>query len=127
MCIRDRYTEVSAIAGLSATIDTIIGWFTQDPIDKLANDVEDISEQTSNLNDKLEVAVPELQTAADLLQDYKGLLTQIENLCNSDVELSTDMFVNMKEVGQSQMCIRDRNWVKGVHEPILKKDEEESD
>ena len=96
-----RYTEVSAIAGLSATIDTIIGWFTQDPIDKLANDVEDISEQTSNLNDKLEVAVPELQTAADLLQDYKGLLTQIENLCNSDVELSTDMFVNMKEVGQS--------------------------
>ena len=96
-----RYTEVSAIAGLSATIDTIIGWFTQDPIDKLANDVEDISEQTSNLNTKLEVAVPELQTAADLLQEYKDLLTQIENLCDSNVELSTGMFVNMKEVGQS--------------------------
>lgn len=95
-----RYTEVSAIAGLSATIDTIIGWFTQDPIDKLANDVEDISEQTSNLNTKLEVAVPELQTAATLLQNYKNLLTQIENLCNNNVELSTGMFVNMKEVGQ---------------------------
>lgn len=95
-----RYTEVSAIAGLSATIDTIIGWFTQDPIDKLANDVEDISEQTSNLNTKLEVAVPELQTAATLLQNYKNLLTQIENLCNN-VELSTGMFVNMKEVGQN--------------------------
>lgn len=96
-----RYTEVSAIAGLSATIDTIIGWFTQDPIDKLANDVEDISEQTSNLNTKLEVAVPELQTAATLLQNYKNLLTQIENLCNNNVELSTGMFVNMKEVGQN--------------------------
>ncbi len=47
-----RYTEVSAIAGLSATIDTIIGWFTQDPIEKLASDVENISEQTSNLNDR---------------------------------------------------------------------------
>lgn len=96
-----RYTEVSAIAGLSATIDTIIGWFTQDPIDKLANDVEDISEQTSNLNTKLEVAVPELQTAATMLQNYKNLLTQIENLCNNNVELSTGMFVNMKEVGQN--------------------------
>ena len=96
-----RYTEVSAIAGLSATIDTIIGWFTQDPIEKLANDVENISNQTANLNDKLEIAVPELQTAADLLQEYKDLLTQIENLCDSNVELSTGMFVNMKEVGQS--------------------------
>ena len=96
-----RYTEMSAIAGLSATIDTIIGWFTQDPIEKLASDVENISEQTSNLNDKLAIAVPELQTAADLLQEYKDLLTQIENLCDSNVELSTGMFVNMKEVGQS--------------------------
>ena len=96
-----RYTEVSAIAGLSATIDTIFGWFTQDPIEKLASDVENISEQTSNLNDKLAIAVPELQTAADLLQEYKDLLTQIENLCDSNVELSTGMFVNMKEVGQS--------------------------
>lgn len=96
-----RYTAVSAIADLSATIDTIIGWFTQDPIEKLASDVENISEQTSNLNDKLAIAVPELQTAADLLQEYKDLLTQIENLCDSNVELSTGMFVNMKEVGQS--------------------------
>ena len=96
-----RYTEMSAIAGLSATIDTIIGWFTQDPIEKLASDVKNISEQTSNLNDKLAIAVPELQTAADLLQEYKDLLTQIENLCDSNVELSTGMFVNMKEVGQS--------------------------
>ena len=32
---------------------------------------------------------------------YKDLLTQIENLCDSNVELSTGMFVNMKKVGQS--------------------------
>ncbi len=95
-----RYTEVSAIAGLSATIDTIIGWFTQDPIDKLADDVDDIYEQTTTLNEKLRVAVPELQTAIDLLKQYKGFLTEMETLCNSNVELSTGMFVNMKEVGQ---------------------------
>lgn len=95
-----RYTEVSAIAGLSATIDTIIGWFTQDPIDKLADDVEDIYEQTTTLNEKLRVAVPELQTAITLLKQYKGFLTEMETLCNTNVELSTGMFVNMKEVGQ---------------------------
>ena len=95
-----RYTEVSAIAGLSATIDTIIGWFTQDPVEKLADDVENIFNQTTTLNEKLNLAVPELKTAIDLLKQYKGFLTEMETLCNSNVELSTGMFVNMKEVGQ---------------------------
>lgn len=95
-----RYTEVSAIAGLSATIDTIIGWFTQDPVEKLADDVENIYNQTTTLNEKLNLAVPELKTAIDLLKQYKGFLTEMETLCNSNVELSTGMFVNMKEVGQ---------------------------
>lgn len=95
-----RYTKVSAIAGLSATIDTIIGWFTQDPVEKLADDVENIYNQTTTLNEKLNLAVPELKTAIDLLKQYKGFLTEMETLCNSNVELSTGMFVNMKEVGQ---------------------------
>lgn len=95
-----RYTEVSAIAGLSATIDTIIGWFTQDPVEKLADDVENIYNQTTTLNEKLNLAVPELKTAINLLKQYKGFLTEMETLCNSNVELSTGMFVNMKEVGQ---------------------------
>lgn len=95
-----RYTEVSAIAGLSATVDTIIGWFTQDPVEKLADDVKKIYDQTTTLNEKLSLAVPELKTAIDLLKQYKGFLTEMEALCNSNVELSTGMFVNMKEVGQ---------------------------
>ena len=95
-----RYTEVSAIAGLSATVDTIIGWFTKDPIETLAEDVENIYGQVSDLNDKLEVAVPELETAIELLSDYKGFLTEMESLCNTSVDLSTGMFVNMNDVGQ---------------------------
>ena len=80
-----RYTEVSAIAGLSATIDTIIGWFTQDPVEKLADDVENIYNQTTTLNEKLNLAVPELKTAINLLKQYKGFLTEMETLCNSNV------------------------------------------
>lgn len=95
-----RYTEVSAIAALSATIDTIIGWFTSDPIEKLANDVKDIYKQTVDLNSKLEIAVPELQSASSMLTKYRSYLTELESLTNCNVELSSGMFVNMKEVGQ---------------------------
>lgn len=95
-----RYTEVSAISSLSATIDTIIGWFTEDPIDKLARDVNDIYNQTTNLNEKLKIAVPELKTAYSLLEQYQNLLKELESITNCDVNLSSSMFVNMKEVAQ---------------------------
>ena len=95
------YTEVSAIAGLASTIDTIIGWFTEDPIDKLADDVSDIYDQTSDLNEKLNLAVPELETAIDLLEDYQGFLAEIENLTNSNVNLNDGQFANMEEVGEN--------------------------
>ncbi len=94
------YTKVSSISALSATIDTIIGWLTQDPIDKLANDVDNVYKQTTTLNEKLNLAVPELKTAINLLKQYKGFLTEMETLCNSNGVLSTGMFVNMKEVGR---------------------------
>ena len=95
-----RYTEADVVAGLSATIDTIIGWFTEDPIDKLANDVSKINGQTKGLNEKLNVAVPELKKAKNLLTSYRTFLTQIEELTKTNVKLSDGMFVNMKEVGE---------------------------
>lgn len=95
------YTKVSVISGLAATIDTIIGWFTKDPIKKLAEDVEKVYEQFSGLNEKLKLAVPELKTAYSLLTDYNTFMTRIEKLTNSNVKLSGGMFVNMKEVGEN--------------------------
>lgn len=94
-----KYTEADVVAGLAATIDTIIGWFTEDPIDKLANDVEKINGQTKGLNEKLNVAVPELRKAKNLLTSYRTFLTQIEELTKTNIKLSDGMFVNMKEVG----------------------------
>lgn len=96
-----RYTEVSAIAALSGTIDTIVGWFTEDPIDKLRKDVEKISRQTSDLNTELAKAIPELEKASGMLEDYQTCLSELESLTNNNVQLSTGMFVNMEEVGQN--------------------------
>lgn len=94
------YTKVSSISALSATIDTIIGWFTQDPIEKLANDVDNVYNQTSDLNTKLNLAVPELEEASGLLKKYQTFLQEIENLTASNPDLSSGQFANMKEVGQ---------------------------
>lgn len=95
-----RYTAADAVAGLSATIDKIIGWFTDDPIETLADDVEKIHEQTKGLNQKLNVAVPELKTAKELLSSYRRFLIRIESLTKTNVKLSDGLFVNMKEVGE---------------------------
>lgn len=94
------YSKVSAISSLSATVSTVISWFTEDPIGKLANDVDNISQQTSGLNNKLRAANTELQTAITLLKRYQTFLSEIEGLTNCNVELSSGMFVNMNEVGQ---------------------------
>ena len=99
-----RYTEVSAIAGLSATIDTIVGWFTQDPIDKLAKDVNNIYEQTSTLNEKLKIAVPELRAAVRMLSSYEELITQMQNLTSQGGDagnLATDTYTNLRNVGEN--------------------------
>lgn len=95
------YTEVSAIAGLASTVDTIVGWFTEDPIDTLADDVNDIYSQTETLNEKLNLAVPELETATDLLEDYQGFLADIQSLTNSNVDLNNGQFANMETVGEN--------------------------
>lgn len=95
-----RYTTVSSIAGIAATIDTIIGWFTEDPIEKLAGDVDNVATQTASLNTSLNVAVPELESCVGLLESYQTFLSQIENLTTTNPDLSQGTFANMEEVGQ---------------------------
>ena len=96
-----EYTKADVVAGLAATIDKIIGWFTEDPIDKLTDDIDKINDQLSGLNEKLNEAVPELETATNLLTSYRSFLAKMEKLTNTNVELSSGMFVNMNDVGQN--------------------------
>lgn len=110
-----RYTGASAVSGLSATIDTIIDWFTQDPIDKLANEVETIAGQAKSLNDNLRVANPELQTAIRLMNSYTNFMDELDKIAGSGgtVKLSEGLKVNLKEVGA--------NIVTGFNEGIKSK------
>ena len=98
-----RYTGASAVAGLSATIDTIIGWFTQDPIEKMKNDVDKIAGQAKDLNEKLNIAVPELKTAVELLEEYVDFVDKLGTVAGSGgtVNLSEGLKVNLKAVGEN--------------------------
>lgn len=98
-----RYTGANTISGLSATIDTVVGWFTKDPIKKLANDVKKIAEQSSDLNDELRIAVPELKDATDLITDYVEFIDDLGKKAESGgtINLSEGLKVNLKSVGES--------------------------
>ena len=71
------YTKNSAISGFSATVDTIIKFFTKDPIKALSDDVDKQYKQSTTLNEKLALANPALSNAITGLSTYK---TRIDNL-----------------------------------------------
>lgn len=114
-----RYSGKSSVSSLSGTLDTIIGWFTKDPFEKLTEEVGKVADQAPDLSEELERAVPELEYVAGLLQDYFDFLKNIETLTNTDVNLSDGTFANMKEVGE--------NLVTGFVEGIESKSSEFSD
>ena len=97
-----QFTGASAVAGFAGAINTIIGWFTEDPIEKFAKDVKKTYEQAKELNAELRKANPELQTAINLMNHYFDFLEELDRLTgkNSNISLSGSMFVNMKEVGK---------------------------
>lgn len=71
------YSADTAVAGIAATIETIIGWFTKDPLEKLKDDVEKIYGQATALNTQLDLAVPALETASASIGGYYDYLGSI--------------------------------------------------
>lgn len=97
------YSKSSAISGLAATVDSIIKFFTKDPIKSMADNANNQYKQAKNLNDKLRAANPELETAVRLVNRYYGLLEELERLTQktNNISLANGMFVSMKEVGKN--------------------------
>lgn len=112
-----NFAKASAVASLANAINTIIKWFTGNPIQNFANDVNKNYRETSNLNDKLRLAIPELQIALNLLTTYFGFLEALDRITgqNKNYQLATGMFINMQEVGRKLVTgfvdgIRAESW-----------------
>ena len=97
------FSKSSAVSGFAGTIDTIVGWFTKDPIEKFSEEVNKTYNQTAELNDKLREANPELKTAINLMTQYFTFLEELERLTgrSNNIQLANSMFVDMKEVGKN--------------------------
>ena len=97
------YTKSSAISGFASTVDSIIKFFTKDPIKSLADDANKQYKQALNLNEKLRLANPELNTAISLMKKYYTFLEELEKLTEktNNISLASGMFVSMKEVGKN--------------------------
>ena len=77
------YTASTAIAGLSSTIGDIISFFTDDPLETLAEDVEKTDGQAKTLNSKLKPANTKLKTAASEMKTYKTKLGELKTTVDS--------------------------------------------
>ena len=111
------FSRSSAVAGIANAIRTVISWFTGNPIERFANDVSKNYRETTKLNYQLRLANTELATAIILLRDYFSFLAELDRLTgqNNMYKISSNMFINMKEVGRSLVLgfadgIRSESW-----------------
>lgn len=97
-----EYTKLSAISGFSSTVDKIIGFFTTDPIKSLANDVDKQYKQSVTLNEKLDLANPELKTAITNLSIYKERIDELKGVADTidTGEISLNGFTNLVTISK---------------------------
>lgn len=96
-------TKVDLLSGFKSLVDGLIGLFAEDPIEKLAKDVNKTYTQTKDLNKKLKDANPELEEAIDLTSEYLKLISKLDKLAknNKTSKLSRNLFTNMENAGRN--------------------------
>ena len=96
-----EYTKSSAISGFASTIDTIVGFFTKDPIQALSDDVNKQYKQSVDLNKKLDLANPEIKTAISNLKTYKKRIDDLKGVTDSisTSDISVIGFTNLVTIG----------------------------
>lgn len=78
------YTTVSAIAGIAATIDKVIDFFTTDPVQRMSDEVSDQNLQFEDLIEQLEDCIPDIKEAIDLVKEYNDLMEEFANESGGD-------------------------------------------
>lgn len=96
------YTDSMGGITWSSIVSGFQKLFAGNPIGDFANDVATITTDTSNLNEKLQIANPELETAIQLMTDYTDLMDRLQILTdeNGTINLATGMFTNLKVAGE---------------------------
>lgn len=97
------YTKSMGSVTWSSLVSAFQSLFAGNPILDLSEDVNTIYSDTLVLNEKLNLANPELETAIELMTDYVSLMTSLKLLTeeNGTIELNTGIFTNLYQAGYS--------------------------
>ena len=74
-----KFTAASAIAGIAATIDKVISFFTTDPVQRMYEEVTDQTKEFKNLIPALEKINPMIERATELVGTYKENMGSFES------------------------------------------------
>lgn len=96
-------TFTNAVSGIAGSVDTIIGWFTQDPIKKLAKDVDKNYKQFTNLNKSLSDTNPLIRKAISMMKQYGDLLEELNETAKraSDIASPVQIGINFKSFSKA--------------------------
>lgn len=83
------YSASSTISGIGATINTIVGWFTKDPIKAMADDVKKNEKQFRKLNSNLDIVNPLVRRGNDLILIYFNLLERLKANADRIADIGT--------------------------------------
>ena len=72
------YSGSSAIAGIAATIDAFLDFFTVDPIKRLSNEIDDQYDDMVSLKQNLKDVIPVIKDVTDLLDEYNVAMDDFE-------------------------------------------------
>ena len=73
-----KYSASNAIAGIAATIDTIIDFFTTDPVTRMSNEVDSQNKEFEYLILGLKAIIPKIYYATDLVSEYNRAMGSFE-------------------------------------------------
>lgn len=68
------YTKVGVISGIAGTVNKVVDFFTEDPIKRLANEVEDQGDKMQKLVDRLNEVNPIIQDAHRLMGEFNDAM-----------------------------------------------------
>lgn len=72
------YTKSNGIASFSATVDKVIDFFTEDPIDRLSGEIKEQCKELTTLRDRLDEVLPILSDADKLMGQFNSLMDTLK-------------------------------------------------
>lgn len=72
------YTKSNGIASFSATVDKVIDFFTEDPIDRLSGEIKEQCKELTTLRDRLDEVLPILSDADKLMGQFNSLMDKLK-------------------------------------------------